>query len=469
LRYDIIVIGAGAAGLNIASFMNTLKLKVLLVEKHLIGGDCLNFGCVPSKVLLSLAHSVDQSRKAEKLGFHIEGTIDMNKVAGLIAARQEHIRIHENRDYLEAKGIDVEIGLPRFLSAGTIQVNNKVYRGKKFVIATGSRPSIPPIPGLEKIDYFTNETIFANRELPGTFLIIGAGPIGIEMAQAYSRLGAKVVVVDLQERILPKEDEEISQILLNYLQKEGIRFRLGVKPLKFLDQNRLLIRKEKPEKEEILTFDRVLIAAGRLPNVEGLDLHQAGIETANNRLCIDKYLRTTNKRIYCCGDVAGGYLFTHWAEYQAAIVITNMLSPFKKTIDPSAIAWVTFTEPEIATFGLHPSELIDRGIPYNTIIVPLKELDRAICEGFEDGLLKVHLSKGKIKGGTLLAKNAGELIGELIAFKTLKISFSRLYRRIYPYPTLSRIHRKAVQRYLGEKLTPWKIGVLNKLFKLFNK
>jgi len=255
------------------------------------------------------------------------------------------------------------------------------------------------------------------------------------------------------------------------LQTEGIEFRLGFKPVRFVDKNHLILAPLKRDKsadaeEQTITFDRVLVAVGRKLNIEGLDLDKAGIEVKNNKILVDKYLRTTNKRVYCCGDAAGDFLFTHWAEYQAALVIKNLLSPFRKAVNRSLIAWVTYTDPEVASFGLRPQELQQKGISFKTITVPVKEVDRAICEGIEDGILKVHLAKGKIMGGTLMVKNAGELVGELVSFMTLKIPFSRLYNRVYPYPTMARIHRKAVQKYLGEKLTPRTIGILNKLYKL---
>lgn len=468
MKYDIIVLGAGSAGLNIASFMNTLKLKVLLVEKHLIGGDCLNYGCVPSKALISLAHTAAQARKAGQLGLQLEGTINMKKVAETIAARQEVIREHENPDYFRQKGIEVAIGSPRFVSGNSIVINSKECSARRIVIATGSRPFIPPIEGIDNVNYFTNETIFANRELPGTLLVIGGGPIGIELAQAYRRLGANVTVVDMEKRILPKEDEDISHALTGVLRKEGIDIRTGVRVMKFPGTHSVII-KNREEREETLSFDRVLVAAGRRLNIEGLDLEKAGIDVNKNKIVVDNYLRTTNKRVYCCGDAAGDYLFTHWAEYQASIVIKNMLSPFKKTVNRSLIAWVTYTDPEVASFGLSPRQMEAKRISYETISIPVKEVDRAICEAIEDGMLKVHISRGRILGGTLMAKNAGEMVGELIGFMTLKIPFSRIYSRIYPYPTMARVHRKAVQKYLGEKLTPRVIGILNRMYKIFNR
>ncbi len=468
MKYDIVVIGAGSGGLNIAGFMNTLKLKVLLVEKHLVGGDCLNYGCVPSKALISIARTVTRAREAEAYGVHTVGGVDMAKIAAKIKERQDVIRAHETPGYFREKGIHVEIGTPYFISKKAIAVNDVSYTARRIVIATGSRPAVPPIEGLDTVDYLTNETIFTNKTLPGKLLVIGAGPIGLEMAQAYQRLGSEVTVVDIADRVLPKEDKDISEAILSILQKEGIDFRLGVTPLRFPNKKSLLVGN--PDKtEETLSFDRVLVAAGRELNIDGLGLETAGIEVKNNKILLDKYLRTTNKRVYCCGDVAGDFLFTHWAEYQSSVVIRNMISPFKKTLNRDLAAWVTYTDPETATFGLWCSAMEERGIKYETLTVPLADVDRAVCEGITDGILKLYIAKGKIMGGTLVAQNAGEIVGELIDFAALKIPFSRLYNRIYPYPTMARINRKAVQQYLGQKLTPRNKGIMKLLYKLFNR
>jgi pyruvate/2-oxoglutarate dehydrogenase complex dihydrolipoamide dehydrogenase (E3) component len=471
-EYDIIVLGAGSAGLNIASFMNSLGLKVLLVEKHIVGGDCLNYGCVPSKALISMAHTAAQARNASRLGLRIEGDINMETVAQTIAARQEVIREHENPAYFRRKGIDVETGVPRFISGNCIMVYDNLYRAPRIVIATGSRPAVPAIEGLDRVNYFTNETIFANRRLPRTLLVIGSGPIGIELAQAYQRLGSQVIMPVRSGRILKKEDPDISEALQQVLEKEGVDFRMGMQPVRFADANALTVTpfaaSGKTAREETIRFDSVLVAAGRIPNIDGLDLENAGIEIKDGKILLDNYLRTTNKQVYCCGDAAGDYLFTHWAEHQAALIIRNMLSPFKKTADRSKIAWVTYTDPEIATFGPRSRQLTEQGIAHRTLTVPLGEVDRAICEGIEDGLLKLHLSRGKILGGTLMAKNAGEMAGELISFMTLGIPFNRLYKRIYPYPTMARILRRGVQKHLGEKLTPRSARILKRLYRFFN-
>jgi pyruvate/2-oxoglutarate dehydrogenase complex dihydrolipoamide dehydrogenase (E3) component len=472
MKYDIIVIGAGSGGLHIANFMSALRLKVLLVEKHLIGGDSLNYGSVPSKALISIAHTVDCARKAEAFGVHALSSVDMLKVAARIKERQDVVRIHENPDYLRNKGIDVLIGTPYFISAEAVAVNDRSYTARRIVIATGSRPAVPAIEGLETVDYLTSETIFNNKALPGKLLVIGAGPAGIEIAQAYRRLGSKVIVVDIEDRILPKEDPDISETLLTILQKEGIEFRLGMKPLRFLNKKSLRIvssAKSGVKKEETLFFDRVLLAAGRKLNIDGLDLDTAGIVVKNNKILLDKFLRTTNKRVYCCGDAAGDFRFTHWAEYQASVVIRNMVCLFKKPVNRDLAAWVTYTDPEVATFGLWSAAMDVRGIKYQTVTVPLEDVDRAACEGIKEGLLKLFIARGKIMGGTLIARNAGEIVGELVAFAALKIPFVRLYDRVYPYPTLSRINQKAVRQFLGHKLYGHSARTLKLIYKLFNR
>ncbi len=466
MNYDIIVLGAGSAGLNIAVFMNSIGLKVLMVEKTVVGGDCLNYGCIPSKALISMAQTVYAARRAEAFGLHLVGNLELKKVADTIKRRQEIIREHENADYFRNKGIDVEFGSPEFTGPRSIRVNGKEACARKIIITTGSRPMIPDIAGIEKTNYFTNETIFRNRQLPGRLLVIGGGPIGVEVGQAYQRLGARVTLVTRGQQILPKEDADIATILGTALQEEGMKILTGHTPVRFADSHTLIIRHL--NKEMPVPFDQLLAAVGRLVNIEGLNLEAAGIAVENGRIKADKTLRTTNKHVYICGDAAGDYMFTHWAEYQAALVIRNMLSPFKRNVDRSKIAWVTYTDPEIATFGKQSRELELQNKKFQTISIELKHVDRAICEGLVQGLLKVHLEKGKIVGGTMIARHAGELSGEAIGAMTLGIPFSKLYNRIYPYPTLSRINRRAVQKYLGARLTPRNANILKRLFLLTN-
>ncbi len=461
MKYDVIVIGAGSAGLNIASFMNKIKLKVLLVEKRKIGGDCLNYGCVPSKALISLSHVVKNATLAKKLGLKVNGKVDMVKISKEIKKRQNVIREHENADYFRKQGIDVVLGGAKFISKDTIEVNEEQFIGKNIVIATGSRPNIPEIKSIKNVKVFTNETIFENTKLPKKLIVIGGGPIGVELGQAYHNLGSKVTIITRSNRILPKDDIELSKMLFEYLQGEGIVIYTET-DFKGFHENKFVCGL-KNGKSLNVPYDAVIVAIGRRLNVEGLDLEKAGIEVKNHRIVVDETLRTTNKKVYVCGDVAGEFQFTHWAEYQAGIVINNMLNVFKKKTNKKKIAWVTYTNPELASFGVIDDK--DAKI----ISSDVGDVDRAIAEGMQIGKLKLHIKNKKIIGGSLLAKNAGEIIRELILAMELGINANRLFDQIYPYPTLSRINRKAIQKQLGEKLTDRNISILGFMFRILNR
>tara|TARA_Y100000310_G_C20674543_1_gene812190 strand:+ start:1470 stop:2894 length:1425 start_codon:yes stop_codon:yes gene_type:complete len=472
MKYDIIVLGAGSAGLNVAVFMNRIGLKVLMVEKHLIGGDCLNYGCVPSKALISLSKHMHQGKKAEQYGVQIKGSIDLKKIAQTIKKRQDFIREHENEEYFRKKGIDVKMGSAKFVDKRSISLNGEVHTAKRIVIATGSRPFTPPIDGVEKVPYFTNETIFKNEKLPKKFLVVGGGPIGMEISQAYNRLGAEVTIVERNNQVLPKEDKEMSNMICEVFKKEGIKLMLGYNPVKFSDKNTLVVSQYDREKREnvgkpiSIKFDQVIIAIGRRLNIEGLSLEKANVQVKDNKIVVDKYLRTTNKHIYVAGDVAGDFLFTHWAEYQASIVINNMVNPRKKSPKRENVAWVTYVDPELASFGLQEQNLKEQNIQYEVLELKLDDVDRAIAEGSTEGKLKLFVGKGKILGGTMLAKNAGELVGELVLAMTLGIPAAKLFERIYPYPTLSRVNKKVIAKYLGKKLTSKSMSILRILYKI---
>ncbi|MDA1197006.1 MAG: FAD-dependent oxidoreductase [Nanoarchaeota archaeon] len=472
-KFDVIVIGAGSAGLNVAMFFNRIGLKVLLVEKHLIGGDCLNYGCVPSKSLISLAHDIFSLRKGTTFGFSVKGAVDMKQIALKIAERQDVIREHENPAYFRKLGITVEMGAGCFVSPTEIAVNGKHFTARKIVIATGSRPLVPKIEGLEKVSYFTNETIFANSTLPNRLLVIGSGPIGIELAQAYGRLGSSVTVVSRGDHILLKEDDEIARKMQTVLEKEGMKVVVEANPVRFEGASTLVYRKYDRDVKKMvgpelkIGFDQVLIATGRALNIDSLGLEKAGIAVKDRKIVLDRGLRTTNKRVYVCGDAGGTFLFTHWAETEAKYVITNMMSPFKRSPKLSSVAWVTYTDPEIATFGKQEGALVKGS--YSVISQSLSDVDRAIAEDKREGLLKIYHCKGKILGGVLMAPHAGEMIGELITAMEQGISVKKLFNRIYPYPTLSRITRRAVGSYLGERLTTRSKKLLRRLFYFFNR
>jgi pyruvate/2-oxoglutarate dehydrogenase complex dihydrolipoamide dehydrogenase (E3) component len=474
-KYDIIVIGAGSAGLNVAVFMNRIGLRVLMIEKHLIGGDCLNFGCVPSKALISLSKEVHAAKKAIKLGLKVTGTVNLKTIAKTIKSRQDIIRVHESPEYFRKQGITVELGSPTFISKKSILINGKECSAPRIVLATGSRPRVPKIPGLDKVKYFTNETIFANTKLPKRLVVLGGGPIGVELAQAYSRLGSKVTIIQRAYQLVPKEEKELADVLKAALEEEGIEVKLGYNPNEFEGKNKLIVYKYNGETRqnignpETVEFDAVLVASGRKLNIGALDLDKAGIRVENSRLVLDKYLRTTNKCVYACGDVAGDFQFTHWAETQAAMTIKNLLSPFKKKVDRDKIAWVTYTDPELATFGKTKAELDKGDIRVDELSFNLDDVDRAICEGIKRGKLKLYVRKGKIVGGTMLGKNAGEVVGELVLAMTLGIPVKKLFNRVFPYPTMARVTRKTLSAWLGKSLTPRVSGLLRGLYKLFNR
>ncbi|RMD66919.1 FAD-binding protein [Candidatus Pacearchaeota archaeon] len=466
MKYDVIVIGAGSGGLNIASFMNKAGFKVLLVDKtdKNIGGDCLNFGCVPSKALIHAARIVHHSRLAREFGVRTLGNADIKKVKAYVKSKQEKIRVHENAEYFRSLGIDVELGEAEFAGKNSIVVNGKVCSAKKIVIATGSRPRQLSLPGIEKVKHiYTNETIFDIDFLPKRLVVIGGGPIGVELGQAFSRLGSEVSIVQRGPQFLPKEAPEIAEVLHNALAKEGVKIFLNCSPKRF-EKNTLIA--DTPKGERKLQFDAVLVAIGRVLNIPR-GLERAGIELTEDKrkIKVDPYLRTTNKNVYACGDVAGSYQFTHAAELHAKIILSNFFSPIKKKLSYDKFAWVTFTSPEIATFGLRERELQKKNKNYVKIVQDFGEIDRAITDG-NQGRLVLFVSNNKILGGSLVAENAGEIAQELILAMSSELHVKKIFDKVYPYPTASRVNRKAVTQLFANKLTPFAKKVLRFLYNL---
>jgi len=453
--YDIIVIGAGSGGLNVAGFMNKAGFKTLLIDKSdkSIGGDCLNFGCVPSKALIHAAKLVHSARESKRFGIDVGGKTDFLKVKDYINEKKEIIREHENASYFRKIGMDVVLGEAKFSSRNEVTVKGKTYKGKKILIATGSRPRRLKIPGTEKVKYHTNETIFELEKLPTRHLIIGGGPIGIEIGQAFSRLGSKVIIVQDGPTFLPKERPEMSEILLHQLRKEGIEFYFNSKPVRFASKNELIIE-SKNKKQTGIEFDCVLVSIGRDLNVENLDLEKAGIELENNRIKVDDYLRTTNKNVYVCGDVAGSYMFTHAAELHTGVILNNFFSPFKKKLNNDNLSWVTYTQPEIATFGLAENELNKRGIKHEKLTLDFEDDDRSVVDDYRNGKMILFVAKGKLLGGSMVAMNAGEIFQELVLAKSAGLNIKSLFNKIYAYPTASRVNKKIISNLFAKKLTP---------------
>src|SRR3990172_6559610 len=463
-KYDIIVIGAGSGGLNIAGFMNRAGFKVLLIDKsdRRIGGDCLNSGCVPSKALIHVARLLKNAKEASRFGLTVNGKTDIKKVLGYVKEKQEVIRVHENAEHFRKIGMDVAIGEARLTGHDLVTVGNETYRGKKIILATGSRPRKLNVPGIGNVRYETNETIFDLEKLPEHLLVIGGGPIGIELGQAFRHLGSKVTVVEMDSKFLPKESPEIADVLHRRMVSEGVDFIFNATVKEFPSSNQAIIV-NKDKKEIRLDFDTVLVSIGRDYNINGLSLEKAGIELENNgkKLKVDEYLRTTNKRVYVSGDVAGSYQFTHAAEVHAGVIINNFFSPFKKKLNNDHMAWVTYTTPEIATFGLNEEELKKRGISYEKVVFDFNEDDRAIVDEAQYGKLLLFIAKDKILGGSMVAENAGELSQELILANSSGLKLKHIFGKVYPYPTASRVNKRIISLYYANKLTPFAKRVLH--------
>ena len=467
-QFDIIVIGAGSGGLNIASFMNRVGFKVLLIDKtdaH-IGGDCLNFGCVPSKALIHVSRQIRDAKKAGAFGITPSGSVSWEKVRTYIKQKQEIIREHENAQWFKDKGMTVLLGAASFASKNSVVVDGIEYCAKKIVIATGSRPRTLQGQGIEKIlNVLSNENIFSMDSLPSRLLVLGAGPIGIEIGQALCVLGSEVTIADPGAYILGKEDPAIVAVLQNQMVQEGVQFLLGYKLKEFISSTEAVFLKETGE-EVTVSFDAVFVGIGRALNTEGLALEKAGIACdEKGKLVVDPYLRTTNKNVYVCGDVAGNFQFTHAAEMHAGVILRNFFSPFKKKFSGDSISWTTYTTPEIATFGIQEQELKKRAIPYQLLSTNFEEDDRAITDEYQYGKSKLFINrKGVVLGGTMVAPNAGELIQELVLAQTSKLTVQALFNKTYAYPAASRVNKRVITEFFAHKLTPFTKKILKLLY-----
>ena len=451
MKYDIIVIGAGSGGLNIASFMNRVGMKVLLIDKkdEFIGGDCLNFGCVPSKSLIHIASLFYNAKEANKFG-KVSAKANIQKITQFIKDAKNTIRVHENADYFRKKGMDVVLGNAKFVGKTEVEVNDKVYSGKKIVLATGSRPRRLEIDSPE---YFTNETIFDITYMPKRMLFIGAGPIGVEIAQSFSRLGTKVTIVDTAKTFL-REDKEISQVLYDQLIEEGIQIHLN-ENIKEFKRKRVIFKSGRT-----VDFDTLFVAIGRELNLN-LNLEKANIRIEGNKIKVNDYLETTNKKVLVCGDVAGGPMFTHAAELHAALILNNFFNPIKKKLSYDNFSWVTYTYPEIATFGLQAHQIKGK---YEKLKLNFDEDDRSITNGYTKSKSILFIRDGKILGGSMVAPNAGEIYQELLLAKVNDLKIDAFFKKIYAYPTASRVNKRIISEYYGKKLTTFKKQLLRLLY-----
>jgi len=455
---DICVIGAGSAGLSVAAGAAQLGAATVLVERGAMGGDCLNTGCVPSKSLIASARTAHTVGAAARYGVDarldgIDYATAMARVHQVIAS----IAPHDSQERFEGLGVRVLRSEARFTAPDTVTANGVTVRARRFVVATGSTATVPPIPGLDTVPYLTNDTIFENTGRPDRLLVVGGGPIGIEMAQAHRRLGSKVTVVEA-ERFMPREDPEITAILNQRLAEEGIAIVEGAKVEGVRRNGAAIEAIVDKDGEQTIEASHILLAAGRKPQVDGLDLDKAGVEHTPRGITVDDRMRTTNRKIYAIGDVAGGPQFTHVAGYHAGIVIRNALFRLPAKVDYRALPWVTYTDPELARIGLTEDEARrEHGDAVSVVRSSFADLDRARTDGHTEGMIKIVVGKrGAILGATILGDHAGELIHVWSLAMTQRLSLKAIASAIAPYPTLGEISKKAAGSYFADKLfSPW--------------
>jgi pyruvate/2-oxoglutarate dehydrogenase complex dihydrolipoamide dehydrogenase (E3) component len=461
-RYDLLVIGAGTAGLVTAAGAASLGERVALVERNLMGGDCLNFGCVPSKGILRAARAVHDARNASEFGVAGgEGLVfdfprAMERMRRLRAGIGAHDSAARFRDTL---GVDVFLGEGRFTGRDSLSVNGSRLRFRKAAICTGARASVPPVPGLAEAGCLTNETVFSLTALPPRLLVIGAGPVGCEMAQAFARFGSRVTLVARGSGLLPREDLDATRLLHDVFVREGITVCLGSTTESVRrDGNEIIaVIRTAGEMKEVRA-DAILAGTGRLPNVEGLGLEAAGVDFEPGvGVKVDDRLRTANPGIFAAGDICSRYRFTHAADAQARILIANALFFGRRKASALTIPWCTYTDPEIAHVGMLARDAAEKGSSVTTLTVPLSEVDRAVLDGEAEGFARIHLKKGtdRILGATLVAAHAGEMIGGISLAMTNGLGLSAIGKTIHPYPTQAEAVRKLADAHARNRLTPF--------------
>lgn len=466
-RYNLVVIGGGAAGLATAIGAAALGATVALVEKQLLGGESLNVGCVPSKALIRSARAAAELRDAAEYGMKLTGgyEVDFTAVMERMRRLRSQIAVGHSVNSLTKQGIDVYIGGGKFINNETVDVDGTELKFARAVIATGTRAAVPMINGIEAIDILTNENLFWLTELPQRLAVIGSGSTGVELAQTFARLGSKVTVYESVSSFMPKEDPDAADIVKAALTKDGIEFLVDVKEMEFSRSgNAAQIKAVVDGITHAKVFDKILLATGRIPNTENLNLEAVGVKCDASGVIVNDRLSTTNGRIFACGDVASEFKYTHAADALARIVIGNALFFGTHPASQLNIPWTTFSDPEIAHVGVfgHTEE----GRELETIQLPFTASDRAILDGQSDGMIKIHFDKkGVIKGATIVAAHAGEMIGEIVMAMNNRIRLGSLAADIHPYPTLSEIIRRCGDAHRMTMLTPTVEKFLKRLLK----
>jgi pyruvate/2-oxoglutarate dehydrogenase complex dihydrolipoamide dehydrogenase (E3) component len=478
-RYNIVVIGAGTAGLITAVIAASLGAKVALIEKHLMGGDCLNVGCVPSKGVIRAARAWADLRKASEFGLHIPAGVKYDFGAVMARMRKLRARISRNdsaRRYMKL-GVDVYIGSGRFLGADTVQVSgaagDRILTFAKAAVCTGARASAPPTPGLQEAGYLTNETVFSLTELPQRIGVIGAGPIGCELAQSFARFGSQVYLIEALHGIMPTEDRDAANIVERQMIRDGVTLLCCGKDLKVekTDGGKRLTVDSHGQQYDVVV-DEILVGVGRMPNVEKIGLDAAGVDYDKDGIKVNARLQTSNPNIYAAGDVCSRYKFTHAADAMAQIVIQNALFPHPlglgyASVESLTMPWCTFTEPEIAHVGMDEQEAKGKGIAVETYTYKLDEVDRAILDGEEEGFARVHIQKGtdKILGATIVAAHAGDMINEFSVVMKAGAGAKTIVGTIHPYPTQAEVNKKVINLWRKAHFSQRTKNVLSKLFE----
>lgn len=480
--YDVVVIGGGAAGLVAATGTAALGAKTALIEKKKLGGDCTWYGCVPSKALLKSSQAYSLAKRLNEFGILVlqEAKYDPSRVMSHVRDIITKISKHHPAEVFEQRGIKMLLGAPQFVDSHSIELSGALLSAKRFIICTGSHPFVPSIEGLSRnsgispeagkdVDYLTNENVFDLQILPKSLIVLGGGPIGIELSHAFSRLGVEVSVVEMVDRLLFREDKEAADILINVLIKGGIKTYTGKKAIRFSKESGLIAvtLEDKEKNQSVLKAEKVLVAVGRAPNVEGLNLEKAGIKYSTKGIEVNRTLKTSAKNIYACGDVVGPYQFSHMAEYQAVIAVGNALLPFKRAVNYDTVPWCTFTEPELAHVGLTEEEAAAKYKNIKVYRAQYSGNDRAVTDLEETGFVKVIADKkGYILGAHAVGANAGEIIHELVLAKSAHLKIDKLSSVIHIYPTLAQLVKRSCDQHYTDMLNaPW----LKSVFKFMLK
>ncbi len=458
--YDLGILGGGAAGLTAAAGAARFGAKTLLVEKAgKLGGDCLHYGCVPSKTLLRTAEVWSLARRSREFGLPALELppVRLAEVMGRVRSVIDTIQEHDSPERFRRLGAEVRFGEPRFADDRTVLLGGERLTARAWILATGSAPSLPPVPGLDSVPYWTNETVFSQSELPGRLVVLGGGPVGVEMAQAFRRLGSDVTLVEYAGQLLPAEDPDVAGVVRARLEAEGVTVLTGTKAVKAAAAGRSVELLLAPANGEGTTRtvrgDALLVAAGRRPNVEGLELSAAGVAFTPKGIPADARMRTNVPHIYACGDVNGVFPFTHVAGYEAGIALSNGVLRLPRKADYAKVPWCTYTDPEAASVGLNEKRAKEAGVEYRVLSAPFRENDRALASGEPEGMIKVLIRpSGALLGCQIAGHNAGELIHEWVAAINGGVKLSTLAGAIHAYPTLAEIAKKAAGSFYSEKL-----------------